>query len=121
MNSYKVLMIIFLIGLIFFFLAYLGADSEVITITGERDKALEALNKCTNDITNQNNKEAEKERLINQCLDFAYDSYMEKWLSYCKINGIVIKNGNCNIPIYQSNEFNTQYQRSQELCVQRYK
>lgn len=121
MNSYKVLTVIFLVGLIFFFLAYLGADSEVVTITSERDKALEALNRCTTEITSQSNKEAEKERLTNECLDYAYDTYMENWLSYCKINGIKITKGNCIIPIFQSNEFNSQYQRSQELCIQRYK
>lgn len=70
--------------------------------------------------------ELDKQVLISQCYDEAWSSYNERWLSYCRTNGLRVYSDTsgqktCEIPINQANYFNDQYSKEKELCVSRYK
>jgi len=63
-------------------------------------------------------EEFDTQSLIDECINSAYDVYIQDWNKACGDLGLA---DNCLLPAYKHERIDTAYKEAQDRCVQRYK
>lgn len=68
-------------------------------------------------VEQQRSESLTKETRLNSCFNQAYDSYVDRWNSTCKLDGLKEK---CSLPTSRSELINTYHKDLKDECFKKY-